>query len=237
MNVALRKQIGTEGFANEIGGVAADRRHGRGATTNRSGRFEPIAYEPVDDGWESLADLEALSTNVQEVPARKIITRNEFARYRLRPLDQSVSWLRAWLHLLLRAADPCLSRALARSRFRDQIVRQGQCGGSADARTRRSRLQGRDHRHRHQYRSLPADREALPHHAANSRSLERGQSPGRHRHQIGAGVTRSRHSRIDGRARAGEGRAFGDDARRQARPRHGAASKHAVAHGSMRCRS
>ena len=77
MNVALRKQIGTEGFANEIGGVTADRRHGRGATTNRSGRFEPIAYEPVDDGWESLGDLEALSTNVQEVPARKIITRNE----------------------------------------------------------------------------------------------------------------------------------------------------------------
>src|SRR6476646_9828648 len=77
MNVALRKQIGTEGFATEIGGVTPDRRHGRGATTNRSGRFEPIAYEPVDDGWESLADLEALSTNVQEVPARKIITRNE----------------------------------------------------------------------------------------------------------------------------------------------------------------
>src|SRR6476659_8453836 len=77
MNVALRKQIGTEGFATEIGGVTPDRRHGRGAQTNRGGRFEPIAYEPVDDGWESLADLEALSTNVQEVPARKIITRNE----------------------------------------------------------------------------------------------------------------------------------------------------------------
>jgi DNA repair photolyase len=77
MNVALRKQVGTESFANEIGGVAADRRHGRGATTNRSGRFEPIAYEPVDDGWESLGDLEALTTHVQEVPARKIITRNE----------------------------------------------------------------------------------------------------------------------------------------------------------------
>ncbi len=77
MSVALRKQIGAESFPAETGGVAADRRHGRGATTNRSGRFEPIAYEPVDDGWESLGDLEALSTQVQEVPARKIITRNE----------------------------------------------------------------------------------------------------------------------------------------------------------------
>ena len=40
-------------------GVAAARRNGRGAQTNRSGRFEPTAYEPVDDGWESLAELEA----------------------------------------------------------------------------------------------------------------------------------------------------------------------------------
>ena len=53
------------------------RRHGRGAQTNRGGRFEPIAYEPVDDGWELLGDLEALSTEVQEVPARRIITSNE----------------------------------------------------------------------------------------------------------------------------------------------------------------
>jgi DNA repair photolyase len=56
--------------------VAGGRRNGRGAATNRSGRYEPIAYEPVDDGWESLGELEALSTEVQEVPARRIITRN-----------------------------------------------------------------------------------------------------------------------------------------------------------------
>ncbi len=36
-----------------------------------------IAYESVDDGWESLGELEALATEVQEVPARRIITRNE----------------------------------------------------------------------------------------------------------------------------------------------------------------
>ncbi len=41
------------------------------------GGYEPVAYEPADDGWESLADLEALATEVQEVPARRIITRNE----------------------------------------------------------------------------------------------------------------------------------------------------------------
>lgn len=59
-----------------MAGVAQAHRQGRGAATNRSGRFEPIAYEPVDDGWESLAELEALATEVQEVPARRIITRN-----------------------------------------------------------------------------------------------------------------------------------------------------------------
>jgi DNA repair photolyase len=77
MSVALRKQHGSESFAPEIGGVAAGRRHGRGATTNRSGRYEPITYEPTDDGWDSLGELEALATEVQEVPARKIIARNE----------------------------------------------------------------------------------------------------------------------------------------------------------------
>ena len=77
MSVALRKARDSESLAADLGGVAAARRHGRGAQTNRSGRYEPIAYEPADDGWESLAELEALTTDVQEVPARRIITRNE----------------------------------------------------------------------------------------------------------------------------------------------------------------
>jgi DNA repair photolyase len=77
MAVSLRKASESESFPPEAGGIPAGRRHGRGAQTNRSGRYEPIAYEPIDDGWESLAELDALSTEVQEVPARRIITRNE----------------------------------------------------------------------------------------------------------------------------------------------------------------
>ena len=77
MSVALRKTSEMEISPLEAGGVVAARRHGRGAQTNRSGRYEPISYEPTDDGWESLAELEALTTEVQEVPARRIITRNE----------------------------------------------------------------------------------------------------------------------------------------------------------------
>ncbi len=77
MSISLRKPREFDSYPLEAGGVAALRRHGRGAQTNRSGRFEPIAYEPADDGWGSLAELEALGTEVQEVPARRIITRNE----------------------------------------------------------------------------------------------------------------------------------------------------------------
>ena len=77
MSVALRKLGHSDSFPLEAGGVAGGRRHGRGAQTNRSGRYEPVAYEPADDGWESLGDLEALATEVREVPARRIITRNE----------------------------------------------------------------------------------------------------------------------------------------------------------------
>ena len=77
MSVSLVKSKEFDSYALEAGGVAAGRRHGRGAQTNRSGRFEPVSYEPADDGWESLAELEALTTEVQEVPARRIITRND----------------------------------------------------------------------------------------------------------------------------------------------------------------
>jgi len=77
MSVALRKARESEGLPHELGGIAAGRRHGRGAQSNRSGRFESVSYEPVDDGWESLAELEALATDVQEVPARRIITQND----------------------------------------------------------------------------------------------------------------------------------------------------------------
>src|SRR4029450_12964666 len=77
MSISLRKAGKLESFPLESGGVAAERRHGRGAQTNRSGRYEPIAYEPQDDGWESLAELEALTTEVQEVPARRILARND----------------------------------------------------------------------------------------------------------------------------------------------------------------
>jgi len=57
--------------------ILADRRRGRGAQTNISGRYEPETREAFDDEWGSLAELPALRTEVQVERARKIITRNQ----------------------------------------------------------------------------------------------------------------------------------------------------------------
>ncbi|MCC6948118.1 MAG: PA0069 family radical SAM protein [Bradyrhizobiaceae bacterium] len=57
--------------------VGSERRRGRGAVSNASGRFEPHARIVFDDGWQSLEELPPFKTIVQEERARKIITRND----------------------------------------------------------------------------------------------------------------------------------------------------------------
>ena len=57
--------------------VDGERRRGRGAASNESGRFESELRETVDDGWDSLAELPALKTEVAVEKARTIITRND----------------------------------------------------------------------------------------------------------------------------------------------------------------
>jgi DNA repair photolyase len=57
--------------------VDGERRRGRGAVSNTSGRFESEARIPFDDGWRSLDDLPPFKTVEREERARKIITRNE----------------------------------------------------------------------------------------------------------------------------------------------------------------
>lgn len=57
--------------------IAPDRRRGRGALSNASGRFEEQRRETVDDGWDALATLSALNTNVHAEKPRTIITRND----------------------------------------------------------------------------------------------------------------------------------------------------------------
>ena len=51
--------------------------HGRGARINPSGRFESLDEEFIDDGWESLAELPRLKTEVFTENPKTIITRNQ----------------------------------------------------------------------------------------------------------------------------------------------------------------
>jgi DNA repair photolyase len=57
--------------------IDPERRRGRGAESNASGRYEPQSRVIVDDGWGSIDDLPPLKTTVQEEKPRKIITTND----------------------------------------------------------------------------------------------------------------------------------------------------------------
>src|SRR6266478_4515745 len=57
--------------------VEAERRRGRGAQSNASGRYEPLARVAFDDGWQSFEELPPFKTTVTLDSTRKIITRND----------------------------------------------------------------------------------------------------------------------------------------------------------------
>ncbi len=57
--------------------VVPDRRRGRGAGVNPSGRFEKFERHVFDDGWRSFEELPPFKTDVQIEKPRTIITRND----------------------------------------------------------------------------------------------------------------------------------------------------------------
>jgi len=57
--------------------VDLERRRGRGAVSNASGRHESLARFAEDDGWNSIEELPPFRTQVQDEQARKIITFND----------------------------------------------------------------------------------------------------------------------------------------------------------------
>ena len=127
------------------------------------------------------------------------------------------------MRLLLRAADPRLSRPVAGAGFRIEAARQAGCACAPGKRAGGAGLRTADDCDRHQHRSLSADRARAEDHARHPRSAGARRPPGRHRDKVGAGDPRHRYSGQDGRAQSGQGRAVGDHARRQTRAHHGAA--------------
>ncbi len=57
--------------------TAEDLRRGRGARSNRASRFDSEARVDFDDGWESLAELDAFKTEVHRETAKSIIATND----------------------------------------------------------------------------------------------------------------------------------------------------------------
>jgi DNA repair photolyase len=75
--------------------IEIDRRRGRGAAINSSGRFEPVSRQLEDDGWDSLEDLPVFKTEVQIEKPRSIISRNDSPDI---PFDRSVNPYRGCEH-------------------------------------------------------------------------------------------------------------------------------------------
>jgi DNA repair photolyase len=75
--------------------VEDDRRRGRGATLNPSGRFEPISRHIFDDGWQTIDELPEFRTQVQVEKPRTIITRNDSPDI---PFDRSINPYRGCEH-------------------------------------------------------------------------------------------------------------------------------------------
>jgi len=75
--------------------IEVDRRRGRGAGLNPSGRFEPQSREGFDDGWQTLEELPPFKTEVQIEKPRTAITRNESPDI---PFDRSINPYRGCEH-------------------------------------------------------------------------------------------------------------------------------------------
>ncbi|MHA7969968.1 PA0069 family radical SAM protein [Rhizobium sp. CAU 1783] len=75
--------------------IEVDRRRGRAAGMNPSGRFEAQERVALDDGWSTLEDMPPFRTEVQVERPRSVITRNESPDI---PFDRSINPYRGCEH-------------------------------------------------------------------------------------------------------------------------------------------
>ncbi|MGA2492602.1 MAG: PA0069 family radical SAM protein [Roseiarcus sp.] len=90
--VTVARQLGVR-FGDRL--VDSDRRRGRGAASNPSGRLEAFQRETIDDGWTADEAPEPLKTEVTVERPRTIITRNDSPDI---SFDQSINPYRGCEH-------------------------------------------------------------------------------------------------------------------------------------------
>ena len=122
-------------------------RPGRGAASNRVGRFEPYARVAVDDGWDLEEEARVLRTEVAVERPRSVITRNTSPDV---GFDRSINPYRGCEHGCIYCfARPthAYPRPLARPRLRDPPRRPARgaagAGGGAGARAPTGRRRSR----------------------------------------------------------------------------------------------
>ena len=210
-------------FRNLAVAIERDRRRGRGAQSNDSGRFEAEARVAFDDGWQSLDELPPFKTTVALDTARKVISRNDSPDI---GFDRSINPYRGCEHgcvyCFARPTHAYLGLSPGLD-FESKLFAKPDAPQLAGKGTGGAGLRTAHDRDRHQHRSLSADRARAEDHARHSRSAGAGLASGRHRHQIGAGDARHRYSRADGEAQSRQGGAVGDDTRSEAGAHDGTA--------------
>ena len=179
------------------------RTHGRGTSSNASGRYEPLARHTVDDGWDSLADLPPLKTEIALEAARTIITRNVSPDI---SFDRSINPYRGCEHGCVYCyARPThaymgLSPGLD---FETKLFAKPNAAKLLRAELSKPSYEGETDRDRHQHRPLPADREDAADHARRAGGADGDEAPGADHHQIGHGVPGPRPAASHGQGPAG----------------------------------
>ena len=164
----------------------------RNATPTRFNLKERVAEGEWLDQVEALDGVPRRRTTVTIEHPKSILTRNSSPDIGFDRSINAYPRVRAWLHLLLRAADPRLSRPVARRGFRIAAVREAQGGAIAPRGAVAPRLRMPADRDGHQHRSLSADRGALADHALGDRAAARDPPPVHHHHQVRPRAARSR---------------------------------------------